>query len=266
MRSWRSWPGASTGWFRPRRCAQRGSRGRAFGGGCRRGGCTRSTAVSTPLVTRHSAGAHTCSRPSTRVGPGRLRVTARLGPCTASCGRAASRSPRPGASSQSRASRSTAPARTADRTVVAAVPITSVARTLVDLADVLTEERLAKAVHQAEILRVFDLRAVEEALARRAGPKRPASTGAGARRLPARAALPAQRGRAEAQAAVRSPRPSPAAVQRSTWPATRSMSTGPKRASPSRWTARRLITPATPSTRTEGGTGPSRRRASRWSG
>ena len=49
---------------------------------------------------------------------------------------------------------------------MAAVPITSVARTLVDLADVLTEERLAKAVHQAEILRVFDLRAIEEALAR----------------------------------------------------------------------------------------------------
>jgi len=41
----------------------------------------------------------------------------------------------------------------------------------VDLADVLNEERLAKAVHQAEILRVFDLTALEEARAR-AGARR----------------------------------------------------------------------------------------------
>ena len=59
--------------------------------------------------------------------------------------------------------------RDADGTVVTAVPVTTVARTLVDLADVLTEERLAKAVHQAEILRVFDLCAVEEALAQMPG-------------------------------------------------------------------------------------------------
>jgi very-short-patch-repair endonuclease len=51
----------------------------------------------------------------------------------------------------------------ADRAYVAAVPVTTTARTLVDLADVLTEDRLARAVHQAEILRVFDLRALEEA-------------------------------------------------------------------------------------------------------
>jgi very-short-patch-repair endonuclease len=50
-----------------------------------------------------------------------------------------------------------------DRTVIAAVPVTTVARTLVDLADVLSDERLAKAVHQAEILRVFDLKALEQA-------------------------------------------------------------------------------------------------------
>src|SRR3954469_1575285 len=36
-----------------------------------------------------------------------------------------------------------------DRTLVAAVPATTTARTLVDLADVLSEKRLAKAVHQA---------------------------------------------------------------------------------------------------------------------
>ncbi|MDX6555928.1 MAG: hypothetical protein QOD86_2123 [Miltoncostaeaceae bacterium] len=53
-----------------------------------------------------------------------------------------------------------------DRAVVRAIPVTSVARTLVDLADVLDERRLAKAVHQAEVLRIFDLRALEEALVR----------------------------------------------------------------------------------------------------
>ena len=52
-----------------------------------------------------------------------------------------------------------------DRTVVAAVPTTSVARTLVDLADVLNERHLTKAVRQAEVLRVFDLRALTRALA-----------------------------------------------------------------------------------------------------
>jgi hypothetical protein len=50
-----------------------------------------------------------------------------------------------------------------DRTLIAAVPVTSVARTLVDLADVLTEERLAKAIRQAEILQVLDVAALERA-------------------------------------------------------------------------------------------------------
>jgi very-short-patch-repair endonuclease len=58
-----------------------------------------------------------------------------------------------------------------DRTVSAAVPVTTIARTLVDLADVLTAERLAKALHQAEILRVFDLEALEQAQ-QRAGARR----------------------------------------------------------------------------------------------
>jgi predicted transcriptional regulator of viral defense system len=52
-----------------------------------------------------------------------------------------------------------------DRDEVDGIPCTSVARTLVDLADLLTEERLAKAVHQAEVLRVFDLGALERARA-----------------------------------------------------------------------------------------------------
>jgi very-short-patch-repair endonuclease len=55
-----------------------------------------------------------------------------------------------------------------DRTVVDGIPATTVARTLVDLADVEPEQRLAKAVDQAEVLRIFDLRALETA-AQRAG-------------------------------------------------------------------------------------------------
>ena len=50
-----------------------------------------------------------------------------------------------------------------DRTEVDAIPVTTVARTLVDLADVLDDERLAKAVQQAEILRVFDLESLKAA-------------------------------------------------------------------------------------------------------
>jgi very-short-patch-repair endonuclease len=55
-----------------------------------------------------------------------------------------------------------------DRTVVDGIPVTTAARTLVDLADVERKERLAKAVDRAETLRVFDLRALEGA-AERAG-------------------------------------------------------------------------------------------------
>ena len=54
----------------------------------------------------------------------------------------------------------------ADRTLVAAVPVTTVARTLVDLADVLDERRLTRPIARAEELRVFDLRALEEVQAR----------------------------------------------------------------------------------------------------
>jgi very-short-patch-repair endonuclease len=58
-----------------------------------------------------------------------------------------------------------------DRSSVRGIPVTSVARTLVDLADVLSEERLAKAVHEAEFQRVFDLRAVEAVVDRLPGRK-----------------------------------------------------------------------------------------------
>ena len=58
-----------------------------------------------------------------------------------------------------------------DRTVVDAIPTTSVARTFVDLAEVLNERQLTGAVRQAELLKVFDLRAIEAALARVPGRK-----------------------------------------------------------------------------------------------
>ncbi len=56
-----------------------------------------------------------------------------------------------------------------DRSSVRGIPVTSVARTLVDLAEVLPEQRLARAVHEAEVLRVFDLHAIERTLARLPG-------------------------------------------------------------------------------------------------
>jgi very-short-patch-repair endonuclease len=49
-------------------------------------------------------------------------------------------------------------------TVRDGIPVTTVARTLLDLADVLDRRGLERAIDQAEVLRVFDLRAVEEAL------------------------------------------------------------------------------------------------------
>jgi very-short-patch-repair endonuclease len=59
-----------------------------------------------------------------------------------------------------------------DRAVKDAIPVTSAARTLVDLAEVLTEPRLARAIHEAEVRRLFDLRAVEAALGRVPGRRR----------------------------------------------------------------------------------------------
>jgi very-short-patch-repair endonuclease len=58
-----------------------------------------------------------------------------------------------------------------DRAEVDGIPTTSVARTLVDLADVLNERQLTSAVRQAELLKTFDLRAIEEVIARLPGRK-----------------------------------------------------------------------------------------------
>jgi very-short-patch-repair endonuclease len=57
----------------------------------------------------------------------------------------------------------------ADRATIDGIPVTSPARTLVDLADVLIEQRLADAVHEAEVQRILDLRKVEQALERLPG-------------------------------------------------------------------------------------------------
>jgi very-short-patch-repair endonuclease len=58
-----------------------------------------------------------------------------------------------------------------DRALIDAIPVTSLARTIVDLADVLSEKRLADAVHEAEVKRLFDLRKVEAVLDRLPGRK-----------------------------------------------------------------------------------------------
>jgi very-short-patch-repair endonuclease len=58
-----------------------------------------------------------------------------------------------------------------DRALIDNIPVTSLARTLVDLADVLSKERLADAVHEAEIRQLFDLKKVERVLARLPGRK-----------------------------------------------------------------------------------------------
>jgi hypothetical protein len=58
-----------------------------------------------------------------------------------------------------------------DRALIDNIPVTSLARTLVDLADVLPERQLANAVHEAEVKRLFDLRQVERVLERLPGRK-----------------------------------------------------------------------------------------------
>lgn len=57
----------------------------------------------------------------------------------------------------------------ADRTVVRGVPCTSVARTLLDFAEVTDRRGLERAFDQAEVLRVLDVRAAEDVLGRARG-------------------------------------------------------------------------------------------------
>jgi very-short-patch-repair endonuclease len=56
-----------------------------------------------------------------------------------------------------------------DRSVIDGIPVTSLARTVVDLADVLIEQRLADVVHESEVQRLFDRGAVERVLDRLPG-------------------------------------------------------------------------------------------------
>jgi predicted transcriptional regulator of viral defense system len=56
-----------------------------------------------------------------------------------------------------------------DVAVVDQVPVTSVARILLDLADVLQPRQLIRAIEQAERLQIFDMRAIERLLARSNG-------------------------------------------------------------------------------------------------
>jgi len=58
-----------------------------------------------------------------------------------------------------------------DRALIDNIPVTSLARTLVDLADVLPEKQLASAVHEAEVQRLFDLTQVHRVLERLPGRK-----------------------------------------------------------------------------------------------
>jgi very-short-patch-repair endonuclease len=57
----------------------------------------------------------------------------------------------------------------ADVTTVDGIPCTALPRTLLDLAEVVDKRAIEKAIDQAEILRIFDLRALEEALSRANG-------------------------------------------------------------------------------------------------
>ena len=62
-----------------------------------------------------------------------------------------------------------------DVTIVDGIPCTTVARTLVDLGDVVPRRAVERAVEQADVLRLFDLRDVERAI-ELAGPRRGSGT------------------------------------------------------------------------------------------
>ena len=56
-----------------------------------------------------------------------------------------------------------------DRASLDGLPITTIARTLLDLAEVIPRRELARAIEQAELIGVFDLQAIEELLGRSRG-------------------------------------------------------------------------------------------------
>jgi predicted transcriptional regulator of viral defense system len=56
-----------------------------------------------------------------------------------------------------------------DITTVGGIPCTTLARTLLDLAEVVDRRGVKRAIDQAEVLRIFDLRAIDDILSRTAG-------------------------------------------------------------------------------------------------
>lgn len=59
----------------------------------------------------------------------------------------------------------------ADRATIDGIPVTSLHRTLVDLADILTQPQLAKVIHESEVQRLFDLKQLDQAQSRVPGRK-----------------------------------------------------------------------------------------------
>jgi hypothetical protein len=60
----------------------------------------------------------------------------------------------------------------ADVTIQEGIPVTTVARTIIDLTDVVPPRRVARAVHEAEYRRLFDLPSVDAAIERANGRRR----------------------------------------------------------------------------------------------
>jgi very-short-patch-repair endonuclease len=56
-----------------------------------------------------------------------------------------------------------------DRAELRGIPVTTVARTLLDLAEMVRQRELARAIEQAELLNVFDLQATDELIGRSRG-------------------------------------------------------------------------------------------------
>ena len=134
-----------------------------------------------------------------------------------------------------------------DFTVVDGIPVTSVARTLLDLVAVLRPSDLIVAIDRAERQGIFDLTAVVEVLSRARGRKGARALQACDRRL--RAQHPEERARAALQATSREQARHPDAPPSMPWskerqPPTRSMPSGRPSGSPSRSTASSSTAPA----------------------
>ena len=136
------------------------------------GGCTASTAACTRSGTRRSPERGAISLPSSPAARGPSsghRSAAALRGLLRWAGAIEVSTPRSGGPRRGITVHTTRRLEPADRAIVDSIPVTSVARTLVDLAEVRSEPHLANAVHEAEVQRLFDLGAVREAQARVSG-------------------------------------------------------------------------------------------------